>query len=113
MNSLSFVSQLSSSSSLPLLALFTSLVAHAVLLFFQRTRKESGGPNPNRAGSTPTPPSAASPLPSPDATLSLIKKRRSIKPKDFAPGEVTREELETLLEAANWAPSHGKTESWR
>lgn len=45
--------------------------------------------------------------------MTLIKARRSIKPKDFSKEPITKQEIMTLLEAANWAPSHGKTESWR
>ncbi|EFJ51386.1 hypothetical protein VOLCADRAFT_87619 [Volvox carteri f. nagariensis] len=56
---------------------------------------------------------AAASLPSPDAVLALIKKRRSIFPKDYDGLQVPREELEMLLEAANWAPTHGQTEPWR
>ena len=52
-------------------------------------------------------------LPSPDETLHLIKSRRSVMPKDFSGESVTRAEVEQLLEAANWAPTHGRTEPWR
>ena len=52
-------------------------------------------------------------LPSKEATLSLIKSRRSVMPKDFSGEEVTQEEVELLLEAANWAPTHHRTEPWR
>ena len=52
-------------------------------------------------------------LPSKEATLSLIKSRRSVMPKDFSGEEVTKEEVELLLEAANWAPTHHRTEPWR
>ena len=34
-------------------------------------------------------------------------------PKDFSGEEVTQEEVELLLEAANWAPTHHRTEPWR
>ena len=52
-------------------------------------------------------------LPSPEETLHLIKSRRSVMPKDFNGESVSREEVEQLLEAANWAPTHGRTEPWR
>ena len=52
-------------------------------------------------------------LPSPEETLHLIKSRRSVMPKDFNGESVTRAEVEQLLEAANWAPTHGRTEPWR
>ncbi len=54
--------------------------------------------------------------PSPEQTLHLIKNRRSIMPKDYVDAgdnPVTEKELNMILEAANWAPTHGKTEPWR
>ncbi len=48
--------------------------------------------------------------------LHLIMERRSITPKDFADSAdspVSAEELDVLLHAANWAPTHGKTQPWR
>lgn len=43
-----------------------------------------------------------------------IRGRRSIRPEHMDPTRpVPRETLEALLEAANWAPSHGHTEPWR
>ena len=50
-------------------------------------------------------------LPTPAQALELIRTRRSIFPKDYdAEAEpVPKEQLEMILEAANWAPTHGKT----
>ncbi|GGE87288.1 Nitroreductase [Chishuiella changwenlii] len=45
--------------------------------------------------------------------LSIIKKRRSVFPPQYNQEEITREELALIFEAANWAPSHKKTEPWR
>lgn len=45
--------------------------------------------------------------------MSLIKERRTIYPENFSSRKVHREQLELLLEAANWAPTHGHTEPWR
>lgn len=45
--------------------------------------------------------------------LSIIKNRRSIFPPQYNQEEITREELNQIFEAANWAPSHKKTEPWR
>jgi len=45
--------------------------------------------------------------------LAVIKARRSIFPKDYTGELVQRAHLETMLEASNWAPTHGKTEPWR
>lgn len=52
-------------------------------------------------------------VPSPESTLALLKARRSIMPKDLTGEKLTREEVELVLEAANWAPTHHKTEPWR
>ncbi len=47
-------------------------------------------------------------------TAALIAHRRSIKPIDMdADKEVTDGVWQTLIECANWAPSHGHTEPWR
>jgi nitroreductase len=54
------------------------------------------------------------------ATLALLRERRSIFPKQFAPRtdedggpRVPRSVLLNMLEAANWAPTHKMTEPWR
>ena len=52
-------------------------------------------------------------LPSAESCSLLIRSRRSVMPKDLSGEAVTREELETLLEAANWAPTHHRSEPWR
>ncbi|KAG7380885.1 hypothetical protein PHYBOEH_011285 [Phytophthora boehmeriae] len=44
----------------------------------------------------------------------LIAERRSIFPLDYDPDQsVPRQVLEKMLESANWAPTHGRTEPWR
>jgi len=45
--------------------------------------------------------------------LDTIKNRRSVFPPQFNEEEVSALEITQLLEAANWAPSHFKTEPWR
>lgn len=52
-------------------------------------------------------------LPTPAQTLALIKTRRSVFPKDYDGRKPGVEVVARLLEAANWAPTHGKTEPWR
>ena len=42
-----------------------------------------------------------------------IAKRRSIFPIQFSDKEVTDSQLHELFEAANWAPTHRRTEPWR
>ena len=43
----------------------------------------------------------------------IIANRRSIFPIQFSSKEVTKSELHELFEAANWAPTHRRTEPWR
>jgi nitroreductase len=45
--------------------------------------------------------------------VELIKDRRTIYPENFSSRKVHKEQLELMLEAANWAPTHGHTEPWR
>ena len=42
-----------------------------------------------------------------------IKSRRSIFPTQFNKKSIKNEDLELILEAANFAPTHKKTEPWR
>lgn len=42
-----------------------------------------------------------------------LRTRRSLKPEHLLPDPVERAKIEQVLEAANWAPSHGLTEPWR
>lgn len=46
-----------------------------------------------------------------DAKL-LIEQRRSVYPKSFEADEVSREDLEQLLEVARFAPNHKNTQPW-
>ena len=43
----------------------------------------------------------------------LIKKRRSVFPAQYNGKPIAKFDIEKILEAANWAPSHRKTEPWR
>lgn len=43
----------------------------------------------------------------------LIKKRRSVFPAQYNDKPITKSDIEKILEAANWAPTHKKTEPWR
>ncbi|NNE93194.1 MAG: nitroreductase [Verrucomicrobiales bacterium] len=47
------------------------------------------------------------------AANALIRRRRTIKPADLDVKPVENLHLATILENANWAPTHGKTEPWR
>jgi len=42
-----------------------------------------------------------------------IRKRRSVFPDQYTDRPIPRETLQKLLDAANWAPNHMKTEPWR
>lgn len=43
----------------------------------------------------------------------LIRNRRSVFPDQYNDKSISKETLEQLLEAANWAPTHKKTQPWR
>lgn len=43
----------------------------------------------------------------------LIKNRRSVFPVQYNTKPIEKAVIEKILEAANWAPSHKKTEPWR
>lgn len=43
----------------------------------------------------------------------LIKKRRSVFPAQYIDKPIAKTDIEKILEAANWAPNHRKTEPWR
>ncbi|QIE59470.1 nitroreductase [Rasiella rasia] len=43
----------------------------------------------------------------------IIKNRRSIYPDAYTNQPITKSTVQTILDAANWAPTHKKTEPWR
>ena len=43
----------------------------------------------------------------------LIRRRRTVKPKQFSARPIDEAIIHELLENANWAPTHGMTEPWR
>jgi nitroreductase len=43
----------------------------------------------------------------------IIKKRRSIKPVRMNGKKIPDEQVKEILQLANWAPTHGRTEPWR
>lgn len=43
----------------------------------------------------------------------IIRKRRSVFPPQYNGKPIDKRIVEQLLEAANWAPTHAKTEPWR
>ena len=49
----------------------------------------------------------------PDIVNDLIKKRRSVFPSSYIDKEISKEIIEQVLENANWAPTHKRTEPWR
>jgi len=56
---------------------------------------------------------AASNAPDAEQVFRAIATRRSFGLKEVAPEPIDLGLVQRLLEAANWAPSHGKTEPWR
>ena len=45
--------------------------------------------------------------------INTIKSRRSIMPNQYNDIPLSDEQINLILEAANWAPTHKKTEPWR
>ena len=45
--------------------------------------------------------------------LDTIRSRRSIMPSQYNDMPLNDEQINLILEAANWAPTHRKTEPWR
>lgn len=43
----------------------------------------------------------------------LIRNRRSVFPRQYSGNKVAKSVIDQILENANWAPTHGKTEPWR
>src|SRR5690606_1242401 len=43
----------------------------------------------------------------------IIKNRRSVMPTQYSDVEIPEESLRLILESANWAPNHKRTEPWR
>lgn len=43
----------------------------------------------------------------------IIKNRRATPPRFLSNSEISKEIIQQLLENANWAPTHKKTEPWR
>lgn len=48
-----------------------------------------------------------------DNIIDIIKQRRAIYPKEYESTLIPKEFIEQILEAANWAPTHKRTEPWR
>ena len=45
--------------------------------------------------------------------LDIIKKRRAVFPVQYNSNPIQKEAITAILEAANWAPTHRRTEPWR
>lgn len=43
----------------------------------------------------------------------LLQKRRSVFPDQYNDRSISKETVQEILEVANWAPTHKKTEPWR
>lgn len=43
----------------------------------------------------------------------IIKNRRSVMPVQYSEEKISNGELMRIMESANWAPNHKKTEPWR
>lgn len=62
---------------------------------------------------TPDAETSTSLLPNVEQVVNLIKHRRSIMPKSLTGDRLNQQQIDTLLDAANWAPTHKNTEPWR
>lgn len=52
-------------------------------------------------------------LPSPEKVCALLRGRSSIFPVMYTDEPIAEDIIRELLENANWAPNHKKTEPWR
>lgn len=52
-------------------------------------------------------------IPSPEAVSALLRRRRAVFPPVYTDEAIDRSIIETILEDANWAPTHRLTEPWR
>lgn len=43
----------------------------------------------------------------------IISSRRAVYPAQYNSDPISKEEIQAILEAANWAPTHRRTEPWR
>ncbi|QAA82615.1 nitroreductase [Aequorivita sp. H23M31] len=43
----------------------------------------------------------------------IIRNRRAVFPAQYNEDTISKEEISTILETANWAPNHRRTEPWR
>ena len=43
----------------------------------------------------------------------IIKERRAVYPEQYNAQPIAKAEVEKILDAANWAPTHKRTEPWR
>lgn len=48
-----------------------------------------------------------------DILSSVIKNRRTVKPPQMNGKKIPNEQITTLLELADWAPTHANTEPWK
>ncbi|MGA8871659.1 MAG: nitroreductase family protein [Candidatus Acidiferrales bacterium] len=57
-------------------------------------------------------PEPSAPLPSIESLLELVRSRRSVRSGFLKDKPVSDEQIETILEAARWAPSGGNSQPW-
>jgi hypothetical protein len=93
-------------------SLFASLLSYMDRLRPHHPLKSDPGVATVQTASTAAA-ASVSHLPTPEQLSLLIKTRRSIVPKHMTGETVPQDSIETILEAANWAPTHGRTEPWR
>jgi hypothetical protein len=90
---------------------FCFMIVRTPMLARQAERALAAAPRAAAAaGGEPGTPSGPPPA---EQVAALIAGRRAIFPKDMNGEAVSRGEIEALLTAANWAPTHKKTQPWR
>lgn len=97
-----------------LCSLLQTLLYHVLSLYMVHIRRCPKCDSPTDLSATPAKAVPTSPdLPTPAQLAQLIKSRRSIYPKHMTGDRVSTPHINAMLEAANWAPTHGHTEPWR
>ena len=48
-----------------------------------------------------------------ESLMQLIRQRRTVKPVLYTEQVIEESIIDEILESANWAPNHGRTEPWR
>jgi len=100
------------SSQLSLTAVACTIVATSIIISF-RFKQDSSSNKKNVLDETKNSKKDSFDISSPEETLQLLQKRRSIFPKQYTGRKVPRTLIMDMLEAARWAPTHKLTQPWK